>query len=188
LDKVKDLIGKRLPFEGQKIMLDSIEVDELVKVKMSASEEGFEKFTCRPVHKVNYEKRVNVYKELLNSNNTCILGVYDKEKRNVLGHISIFDYNPRNRSLEIGYHLIKEFRNKGYMKEAIKLFDKFLFEEVKINKIMAQTASFNKQSNNLLKSCGFHLDGCLREHHELNGVLYADNIYSILKHDVYNIK
>ena len=33
----------------------------------------------------------------------------------------------------------------------------------------------------MLKSCGFKLDGCLREHHELDGILYDDNIQSILK-------
>ena len=74
-----------------------------------------------------------------------------------------------------------EFRNNGFMKEAVNLLSKFLFEEVKLNKIMAQTGSFNDESNYLLKSCGFKLDGCLREHHELDGILYDDNIYSILK-------
>ena len=71
---------------------------------------------------------------------------------------------------------MKEFRNNGFMKEAVNLLSKFLFEEVKLNKIMAQTGSFNDESNYLLKSCGFKLDGCLREHHELDGILYDDNI------------
>ena len=181
MKQIKVLANNKVPIVGEKIFLTNIEADELVKVKMSAKEEGFEKFTCRPVHNISDEERVNRYKALIENDNICIFGIYDKPGRNILGHISIFDYNPRNRSVEVGYYLMKEFRNNGFMKEAVNLLSKFLFEEVKLNKIMAQTGSFNYESNYLLKSCGFKLDGCLREHHELDGRLYDDNIYSILK-------
>ena len=48
---------------------------------------------------------------------------------------------------------------------------------------MAQTGSFNKESNALLNSCDFSLEGSLRKHHEFSGKLYDDNLYSILKEE-----
>ncbi|WP_115840406.1 GNAT family N-acetyltransferase [Gottschalkia purinilytica] len=52
-----------------------------------------------------------------------------------------------------------------------------------INKITAQVGSFNIESNMLLKSLGFRLDGVLREHHDLDGKLYDDYVYSLLKRE-----
>ena len=66
------------------------------------------------------------------------------------------------------------------MKEAIKYVCDILFNQVKLNKIYAQTASFKYQSINMLKSLNFKKDGVLREHHELNGEMYDDYIFSIL--------
>lgn len=71
-----------LPMTGEKIVLSNIKLSDLIKVKKLASD------TC------------------------CILGVYDKLSGEIAGYVSIFDYNPRNREVEIGYHLIEEFRNK----------------------------------------------------------------------------
>lgn len=69
------------------------------------------------------------------------------------------------------------------MNEAIKIILNLLFLKTDINKVYAQTASFNNDSNALLKLNNFKLDGVLREHHELNQVFYDDYIYSILRNE-----
>lgn len=51
------------------------------------------------------------------------------------------------------------------------------------NKIYAQTGEFNKSSINLLKQLHFHCDGHLREHHELDGILYEDYLFSLTRND-----
>lgn len=183
MKQIKKIINRMLPITGEKIVLSNIKISDLVKVKKLAAAEGFEKFTCRPVHKISEEERCERLKKKLASDTCCILGVYDKLSGEIAGYVSIFDYNPRNRAVEIGYHLIEEFRNKGYMKEAINMFNRILFQEAQLNKVMAQTGSFNKESNALLNSCGFSLDGSLRKHHEFGGKLYDDNLYSILKEE-----
>ena len=57
---------------------------------------------------------------------------------------------------------------------------KHLFEELEINKIMAQTGEYNDASIALLKKLGFKQDGRLRQHHELDGEMYDDLLFSIL--------
>lgn len=74
------------------------------------------------------------------------------------------------------------------MSSALKLLLAYLFEHTVLNKVYAQTGAFNLNSIYLLESLGFHQDGRLREHHELNGVFYDDFIYSMLSSDYYKIK
>ncbi len=49
-----------------------------------------------------------------------------------------------------------------------------------MNKVYAQTASFNASSVKLLESLGFKKDGVLREHHLFQGTRHDDFVYSIL--------
>jgi len=49
--------------------------------------------------------------------------------------------------------------------------------------VMAQTGEFNHPSVALLTALGFHLDGRLRQHHELDGELHDDLLFSMLRED-----
>jgi hypothetical protein len=66
-------------------------------------------------------------------------------------------------------------------KEGLEILLRYLFTEMNLNKVYAQTASFNKASVKLLESLDFKLDGTLRQHHYYKGDLYDDLIYSVLK-------
>ena len=61
-------------------------------------------------------------------------------------------------------------------------FDHF-FATTNLNKLYCQTASFNRPSVKLLERLGLHLDAVLREHHELDGRLYDDYVFSMLRRE-----
>ena len=52
-----------------------------------------------------------------------------------------------------------------------------------LNKLYCQTGAFNLPSIKLLEKLNFHRDGILREHHELDGKLWDDYIYSVLRRE-----
>jgi [ribosomal protein S5]-alanine N-acetyltransferase len=58
-----------------------------------------------------------------------------------------------------------------------------LFSSTNLNKLYCQTAAFNIASIKLLYKLKFHQDAVLREHHELDGKLWDDYIYSILRRE-----
>ncbi len=103
------------------------------------------------------------------------------EENRRVGKIRYFHLNMLNRSAELGYIVAPEARKKGYAKEGLTLLIKYLFTDLNLNKVYAQTASFNKASNKLLESLDFKLDGTLRQHHYYKGDLYDDLLYSLLK-------
>ena len=98
-----------------------------------------------------------------------------------VGQLNYFHLNRLNRSAEIGFLIAPAERRHGFATEAMRLMIDYLLVDMNLNKVYAQTGSFNKASIRLLEGLDFQLDGTLRQHHYYRGDLYDDLIYSLLK-------
>ncbi|MCL2342272.1 MAG: GNAT family N-acetyltransferase [Firmicutes bacterium] len=138
--------------------------------------------TCRPVS----TRRMD-YDTFLAKPGNAMLGVYLREgaDRILAGQVTVFDYNPRNRSAEFGYRLLEAYQGRGIMRAALGiLIDAAVGDDKPLNKLYAQTAAFNEKSIALLTALGFHRDAVLREHHERGGALYDDWVFSLTAGDL----
>lgn len=107
-----------------------------------------------------------------------------RRKDNVpVGRARFFDYNTHNRSAEIGLLIDPEEQKKGVGKAAINLMCQYLFNVRGLNKVYAQTASFNVGAIRLLEHSGFHRDGVLRRHYFYQGEFHDGVIYSLLQYE-----
>ena len=108
---------------------------------------------------------------------------FSEEIPEPIGRFSYFDYNPRNRSCEVGYYINPQFREKGFGQKMVRECVEFLFADtnLNLNKIYCQTGEFNTASVKLLENLGFHKDATIREHHELDGKLLDDFVFSVLR-------
>jgi len=166
---------------GERLSLSTMIPDDLDPLQRWFIESVPERQTCRPVVPKTHEERLANFVATRNDDNRQSLAVIRNSDGKLVGRVSYFDLNPRNRAVEIGYTIGTEFRGKGYGREAVGLLLAYLFDTLKVNKVMAQTADFNQPSVALLSALGFHLDGRLRQHHELDGELHDDLHYSLLK-------
>ena len=107
----------------------------------------------------------------------------DIDTSELVGRFVYFDINPGNRSAEFGYIVSPKHRNQDIGTKMLTQALEHLFETTDLNKLYCQTAAFNVASIRLLEKLGFHKDGILRKHHELDGTLWDDIIYSILRHE-----
>jgi RimJ/RimL family protein N-acetyltransferase len=101
----------------------------------------------------------------------------------LVGRFTYFDLNLRNHSAEFGYKVNPKFRRRGIGTEMLTIAITHLFSTTTLNKLYCQTGAFNLASIKLLERLNFHQDGVLREHHELDGKLWDDHIYSILRRE-----
>ncbi len=177
---MKDIIYKNVPIITERLCIRKITADELILIRGETNYEDFYKMTCRPVIKRGKNELEEFYKNIIQKETTVIFSITRKEDGVLIGKVSFSDYNPRNSSMELGYYIIPRYRKNGYMSEALTYLFDVLFGIIRINKIYAQTASFNEESIGLLKKMYFKKDAILRDHHELNGKLYDDYIYSVL--------
>lgn len=149
-----DNVYIKSPIITERLCIKKITADELLLIRADTKYDETNKMTCRPIIK--------------------------REGIELVGKVSFNDYNPRNRSMELGYYMIPRFRKYGYMREALTSLLDILFKNMELNKIYAQTGSFNIESIELLEKMGFKRDGILRNHHELNHIFYDDyNFFNI---------
>jgi [ribosomal protein S5]-alanine N-acetyltransferase len=136
--------------------------------------------TCRPLEDRSDEEILARFRKRQESETAREFGIHLALDNRLIGKVSYFDLNTRNRSVEIGFILDPEFRRQSYASEALGLFLDYLFDKRQLNKVMAQTGEFNHASITLLKRWGFSQDGQLRQHHEVDGVLHDDLLFSLL--------
>ncbi len=79
----------------------------------------------------------------------------------------------------LGYKIDREYEGKGLMKEALEAGIRYMFEEVKIHRIMANYVPRNERSGNLLKRLGFVIEGHAKEYLLINGV-WEDHVLTSL--------
>ena len=78
---------------------------------------------------------------------------------------------------EIGYWLARDYRGRGLMPRAIRVFADYAFRELKLHKLTATTYPFNTSSARALEKAGFSFEGRLREHiRSRNGAEYYDSL------------
>jgi RimJ/RimL family protein N-acetyltransferase len=100
-----------------------------------------------------------------------------------VGRFAYSDVNSRNRSAEIGYVVAPHLRGRGLGARMLAVAIDHVFATTALDKLHAQTAAFNTASVRLLERLGFHRDGTLREHHELDGRMWDDHVYSLLRRE-----
>ncbi|MEO0989102.1 MAG: GNAT family protein [Cyanobacteria bacterium J06639_14] len=133
-----------------------------------------EERTCRPIQNG---------KRIPPSDEVVTLAFFIDGIDEPVGRFVYFDINPRNRSAEFGYIVSPTFRGQGLGTQMLTLAISELLSTTNFNKLYCQTAAFNTPSIKLLEKLGFHKDGVLREHHELEGQLWDDYLYSILRRE-----
>ncbi|MEO1209010.1 MAG: GNAT family protein [Cyanobacteria bacterium J06638_20] len=133
-----------------------------------------EERTCRPITR---GKRTSTVHPIVT------LAFFIDRVENPVGRFVYFDVNPRNRSAEFGYIIHPNFRQQGIGYRMLTLAIRQLFTTTDLNKLYCQTGAFNTASISLLEKLQFHRDGILREHHELDGKLWDDFIYSLLRRE-----
>ncbi|MCP4703481.1 MAG: GNAT family N-acetyltransferase [candidate division Zixibacteria bacterium] len=166
---------------GKKVYLRASAPDDYLEVHQWFNASDPQSQTCHVSRIISPEDKVKKMhkKEFRDDEGRFV--IIAKNDHRLVGEIAFFHMNMLNRSAELGYLISPAERGNGFAKEALQLIIKYLFLDMNLNKVYAQTASFNKASVKLLESFEFKLDGTLRQHHYFKGDLYDDLVYSLLK-------
>lgn len=128
-------------------------------------------------------------KQYINRLNEDIWHLVLKTDNTVIGSIAIEEDCLRYRvnSCCISYSLDENYAKQGYMKEAMHAVLIYLFTERNFDIVTARVFVPNLASANLLKSCGFVQEGCLRQAvRGYQDIIYDDLLFSLLKADFIN--
>lgn len=81
-----------------------------------------------------------------------------KENGEVIGTITLWNFNEHGSKAEIGYELLPSFQGKGYMQEALAAVIDLAFNELNLTSVEGWTHPDNVSSYKLLEKLGFTRD------------------------------
>jgi len=81
--------------------------------------------------------------------------ISDKESREALGTISLWNINRKKELGEFGFGLYPAGRGKGYMVEALKTVIAYCFDSLDMKMLQGWTSADNEAAINVLEASGF---------------------------------
>jgi ribosomal-protein-alanine N-acetyltransferase len=113
----------------------------------------------------------------------CRWGIELKKTGTLIGTCGFHCLDGKNKIVEIGYDLNKDYWRHGYMTEALNQALGVAFNNMNINRIQAFVYTGNEGSYKLLESLGFMREGTVRDKHFYNGQYYDHFCYSLLANE-----
>jgi ribosomal-protein-alanine N-acetyltransferase len=108
----------------------------------------------------------------------------DKATNQIIGECGFHTWNISHNRAEIFYKLKDEqWKNKGYMTEALNEVLTFGFKNLNLHRVQALVAHDNIPSLRLLSKFGFQKEGTLREDYLVDGKFEDSECYSLIKHE-----
>lgn len=105
----------------------------------------------------------------------------EKNSNKIIGDFAFHNWFPMHSRAEVGYGLrLEDYKNKGFMKEALPVIFKYGFEEMKLNRMEAIIGPNNIASQKLVLGNGFIQEAILKEHYCENGVIEDSLIFRLL--------
>lgn len=110
----------------------------------------------------------------------CII---ETKSGDFIGIINSHDCDKRTGCFQYGLAVQAEQRRKGYASEAICIFIRYFFEELRYQKVTVAVHSFNEASIQLHERFGFQLEGRLRRMLYTNGRYHDQLFYGMTKEE-----
>jgi [ribosomal protein S5]-alanine N-acetyltransferase len=85
------------------------------------------------------------------------------------------------RRVEIGYRFHPDFQGQGFCFEAIQCFVDFLWQQLKVHKLVAYCVLDNDRSFGMMEKLGMRREGCLKKHTKIAGQWHDELVYGMLK-------
>ena len=104
-----------------------------------------------------------------------------KDDPKMIGIIGIYRIKPNNARGELGYILLPEYHNQGYITEAIKPILNYAFHDIGFHSLEAVIDPSNIASERVLQKNGFVKEAHLLENEFWDGRFLDTVIYSLLK-------
>jgi len=175
---------KPIQLETERLFLKSVTpkfVHHLFETKSKAQimsilgldETGFEKY------KEMHESGMETYQLSFH-----FFVLVEKASQLSIGECGFHTWNKKHARAELFYSLKnEEFKQRGFMKEALGEVLKFGFVQMQLHRIEALIAAWNTPSLKLVSRFGFTFEGTMKEDYFYQGKYEDSNCYALLRRD-----
>jgi ribosomal-protein-alanine N-acetyltransferase len=141
----------------EKLTLRQLSIEDKQHIFALRSDKEINKYLDREPSKtiddaINFIKKIN---DNIKNNTSLYWVISLTSTKTFVGTICLFDFSNEKNSCEIGYELMTKFQGQGLMKEAIHAVIDYVFQTLKLKKILAFTHYENLNSISLLLKLNF---------------------------------
>ncbi len=180
-----DLLKSLKKLEGNNLFLRKLRLSDAPIIKELANDKVVTRFTTLP-SPYSLDDAINFIKKSHNSlrkKSDYSFAIVLKEKKELIGIISLMKINYNNKNAELGYWIGRKYWCNGFAKEAVKLMLDFAFKELKLKRVYAFVLTPNIASFKVLEKTGFKKEGLLRKALFRRNKWYDEFLYSILQEE-----
>ncbi len=117
-----------------------------------------------------------------NENKGYSFGIFLKETRQFIGHISVRAIDWQLPKGEVAYFIFKDYTGEGYASETLKGFRGWCFGKKRFTRLFMKIAPSNTASIKVAERCGFCLEGTLlKDYRKREKVLTDMHLYAYTK-------
>lgn len=124
---------------------------------------------------------INMINDKIEANIDINWAVTEKNSDNCIGIMGFYRTKPENYRTELGYMILPQYHNKGYVSEAVNTLLDFAFNILNFHSVEAIIDPKNIPSEKVLLKNGFVKEAHLVENEFYNGQFIDTVIYSLLK-------
>ncbi|WDE06844.1 GNAT family N-acetyltransferase [Thalassomonas viridans] len=110
----------------------------------------------------------------------CSLMMYGKAGNDFVGSFGFRLACKANRRMELGYSLLNKNQGQGYATEAGIALIRFLFEQVKVRKLVAACTTNNIASRKVMEKLAFRREGLLQSDILINNTWHDSYLYGLV--------
>lgn len=141
----------------ERLTLRRLLIEDFKDIFDLRSDPEINKFLGRQICETTEDAKnfINKVNENIEKGGTYYWAISLTVTKQLVGTICLFDFSSEKNSCEIGYELMIKFQGQGIMQEALKTVINFVFQTLKLKKILAFTHYENQNSTNLLIKFNF---------------------------------
>jgi diamine N-acetyltransferase len=168
-----------LTLTGEKLYLRALEPEDLDFIYEIENDETFWEIsaTQTPYSKFLIKQYLeNAHQDIYEAKQLRLVMVSNKKEN--IGLIDLFEFDPKNKRVGVGLLIArKEFRYKGYGKEALQLVCKYAFKHLLVHQVYANIGEDNLASIKLFESLDFKRIGVKKDWNFSNGSFKNELLY-----------
>lgn len=159
------------------------DLEELYELANTEENRDFLNF-YRPMSKIEEENWIKSCSDRASKGDAYPFVIIEKDTNKVVGTTDIDNIDKIARTGVLGITIKKEFQNKGYGPETLKLLMKWGFETLNLNLIIIDAISNNERAVHVYKDkLKFKHEATLRSRKYKNGKYYDYHILSMTKEE-----
>ena len=124
--------------------------------------------------------QMKFYNDLLSNETGIWWAICQKQTSEFLGACGFNNWLKEHRKAEIGFWLLPQFQQQGYMSEAVKAITEFGSSRMDLHRIEAIVENGNNNSSKMLKKLGFNYEGTHTECEVKNGRFIDLEVYALI--------